>query len=97
MYPFQVALESGGDFLGISELMLFFGEMLFDLAFPALHEGDLLIESILDGMHLLMLFLLFIVFAGNAVELGVHFGLVAALGILAEEGRTARMAHQIKL
>jgi hypothetical protein len=90
-------MESTGYFLGVLQLIVLFLQTLLHLALHAFHEGDFLVESGLESVHLLMLLLLLIVLAGNTVKFGVHLTLVTAAGVLAEEGLISRKAHQIKL
>jgi hypothetical protein len=68
-------------------------QALFHAPLHTLHKGDLLVQLGLERMHLLVLLLLLVVLPSNAVELGVHLGLVAAAGVLAEEGLAAGHTH----
>ncbi len=67
--------------------------MLLHLFLHPLHEGHLLVELRLEGVHLLVLFLLPVVFPGYSVELGVHPALVATARVFPEEGLAAWYAH----
>lgn len=76
---------------------MFLLQGLFHFAFHTLHKGDFLIKLGLESVNLVVLLLLVVILARNAIKLWVHLALIAVAGVFAEEGLISGKTHQIKL